>query len=141
VTQTQYQSTLKKISEDVKANAAAIKTVSARVDSLAADQKKQAELLKKDGFGRKKELAQLKNGLQMASILPLITSKSITLASATEIGGTQVAAGTKISVAPDALTALLPMFLLGDGLGGGGSGGDSNNMLIMALALSGSLGK
>ncbi len=148
VTQTQLQSALGKISKDVKANAVGIKTVGGRVDAVSAEQKKQGEVLKKQAGERKQEIGKLKSGLQMASILPLVTSKPPITTTATDtIGGVSVATGTKIAIAPDALTALLPMFLLGDGLGGsssgsgGNSGGDSSNMLILLLALSGGLTK
>lgn len=137
VTQAQLQSALSKISADVKANAAGIKSVGARVDTVRSDQAKLTALVKKDNDARRKELAKLKSGIQMSSLLPLLTSKQITIARETDIGGTTVPAGTKLSVAPDGISALLPMLLLGDGLGG--SGGDSSNGLFLALALSGGL--
>lgn len=140
VTQAQLQSALGKISKDVKANAAGVKTVGARVDTVNAEQKKQSDVLKKEIVARKKDLSKLKSGIQMASILPLVTSKSIVTTSEATIGGVTVPAGTKLAVAPDTLSALLPMFLLGDGLGGGGGeSGDSSNMLFLALAVGGGL--
>jgi hypothetical protein len=137
VTQAQLRSALAKISKDVKANAVAIKTVGRRVDSVAAGQKKQARQLKRD-------LAKMRNSVQMAAILPLLTAKTITVTNDTTIGDTPVAAGTKLAVAPDTLTALLPMFLIGEGGYGtsanaGGAGGESSSMLFLLLALTGGL--
>jgi hypothetical protein len=136
VTQAQLQTALGKISKDVQANAAGIKTVGARVDSLAAEQKKQGDLLRKEIVERRKELGKLKSSLQMSSLIPLLMSKTVTVTNATTIGGAPVEKGTKLLIAPDTLGALLPMLLMGDGLGGGG---DSGNTMILALALSGGL--
>ncbi len=140
VTEAQLKVALAKVSKDVQANAAGIKSVGARVDSVAADTRKLGELVKKEGVERRKDLAKLKNSMQMTSLLPLLTSKSVTVARDTQIGGTDVKAGTKLSVAPDGIGLLLPLLLLGDGFGGGGSGGgDSSNTLLLVLALSGGL--
>lgn len=133
VTQVQLQAALAKVSKDVKANAAGIKSVGARVDAAAAAQRRQAALAKREAARRKTEMTKIKSSLQMAAILPLITAKSITTTQ--EAGGIPV--GSKLQVAPDAMTAMLPM-MLGDGFGGG-SGGDSTNMMFMALAMSGGL--
>jgi hypothetical protein len=136
VTQQQLTAALAKISKDVKANAAGVKTVGARVDSVVAEQKTQAAALKKEIADRRKESDKLKQNLQMASLLPLLTSKSITTTEATEVGGAAIPAGTKLSVQQGGAGALLPLLLLGgDGLGGG----DSSNTLLLVLALSGGL--
>lgn len=128
VTQAQLQAALSKISKDVKSNAAGIKTVNGRVDAISSEQKRLMA-------SNKKEIEKLKSGLQMAAILPLLTSKTITVPAGGDIGGTRVTAETKLQVAPSGISALLPMFLLGDGMGGG----DNSNMLFMALALGGGL--
>jgi hypothetical protein len=139
VTQTQLQVALEKISKDVKANAAGLKTVGARVDTVAADQRKQAEALKKEAVARRREAARAKSNAQLGAILPLVLSKSITVAKEVTIDGTTIPAGTKLAVAPDPLAALLPMFLTGgNSSGSGGSESDGSGMLLMALALSGS---
>lgn len=135
VTQAQLQSALGRISKDVKANAVGIKSVGGRVDAVAAEQRKQGELLKKEITERRKDLAKLRSNIQMSSLLPLLTSKSITVTEADTIGGTPVPAGTRLAVAPDTLSTLLPLLLTGDGLGGG----DSGNSLLLVLALSGGL--
>jgi hypothetical protein len=134
VTQVQLQTALNKISKDVKANAAGIKTVGARVDTVAAAQTRQAQALKKESAQRKAEIAKVKNSLQMAALLPLITSKTVTTTGAVD----GVPSGTRLMVAPDTMAMLLPMMLMGDGLGGG-SGGDGMNMLFLAMAVSGGL--
>lgn len=139
VTQAQLQAALAKISNDVKANAAGVKAVGVRVDAVAAEQRRQNDAAKKEATKRREELSKLKNGLQMSSLLPLITSKSIEVAETTDIGGTRVEKGTRLQVAPDTLSTLLPLMLFGDGLGG--SGGDNSQSLLMVLALSGGLGK
>lgn len=137
VTQAQLQSALAKISKDVKANAAGVKAVGARVDTLAAEQRKQGEVLKKEAADRRREMAKLKSNLQMSALLPLLMSKSITVAKEATIDGTTIPAGTRLAVAPDTMAMLLPLLMGGDGLGGGG---DSSNTLLLALAVSGGLG-
>ncbi len=139
VTEAQLRTALAKVSRDVKTNAVAITAVGKRVDTVLAEQRKQTDLLRKEIKDRKTEEAKMKSNLQLTSLLPLLTSKSITTVAADTIGGAPVAPGTKLAVSPDSLGLLLPMLLLGDGLGGGGSGGDGSNMLFLALALSGSL--
>jgi hypothetical protein len=139
VTQVQLQAALEKISKDVKANAAGLKTVGSRVDTVAADQKKHAEVLKKESTDRRREIARMKSNAQMSAILPLVMQRSITVGSADTIGGTTIPAGTKLSVAPDPLAALLPMFLTSGNGSSNSSGGDNSGMLLMALALGGGL--
>lgn len=135
VSQRQLQETLHKIENDVKANAAGIKAVGARVDAAAAGQKKLSAVVKKEAAGRRKDLAKLKSGMQMAAILPMLTTKTITVGSDAMIGGTAIPAGTKLQVAPDGMGAMLPLLLMG-GLGGGG-GDDSGNTMLLALAFAG----
>ena len=134
VTQPQLQSALARSEKDVKANASAIKTVNGRLGSLSSDQQRHASLLKREVAARKKETEKLKGNLQMATLLPLLsTGGSVTTTTATEIGGATVPAGTRLQTAPDSFSALLPLLLLGDGLGGGG---DSSSGLLLALVLS-----
>jgi len=137
VTQAQLQAALAKISKDVKANAVGIKTVGTRVDGVAAEQKKHTDALKKEIAARRRETAQLKSNMQMSAMLPLLTSKSITVPAGGTVGGKVVDKETKLMVAPDGFAALMPLLMFGDGFGGGS--GDSSSGLIMALALSGSL--
>jgi hypothetical protein len=137
VTQAQLQSALSKISKDVKSNAAGIKGVNSRVDAISTEQKRQMVMLKKNVTESNQKIEKLKSGIQMASILPLITSKTVTVpaASSAAVFGKAVTEDTKLQVAPSGISALLPMFLMGDGMGGG----DSSNMIFMALALGGGL--
>lgn len=139
VTQAQLQTALAKVGKDVKTNAAAIKTINGRINTLSSEQSRQAAALKKEIKDRKAESAKLKNNIQMATLLPLLTKKSLpATASEGTIGGTTVPAGTKIATEGDTLSTLLPIFLL-SGSGGMGGMGDDSNMLLLALALSGGL--
>ena len=128
VSDARFQAALAKISKDVKTNGAGIKSVNGRVDALSDAQKRQAA-------SHKQEIAKLKDGVQMAALLPLISGKTVTVASGQSVGGTQVTEETKLQVAPSGISALLPLLLIGDGAGGG----DSSNMLVLALALSGGI--
>lgn len=135
VTQTQLQTALERVRKDVKTNGDAIRKVNARVNTINSRVDSQAAALKKEITERKKETDKLKNNIQLATLLPLLSKKSITTTSA--VGG--IPAGTKLATEGDSLSTLLPILLLGDGLGGSGSGGDSSNTLVLALALSGGL--
>lgn len=140
VTQAQLQAALAKVGKDVKGIATSVSAVGARVDTVKADQAKQLAMMKKEAAERRKDTAKLKSGMQMAALLPMLTSKTITVKAGTEVGGTKVTEDTRLAVAPDSMAMLLPMLMMGDGFGGG-SGGDSSNMLFLALALSGGFGK
>ncbi|MCB8978730.1 MAG: hypothetical protein H6657_15015 [Ardenticatenaceae bacterium] len=140
VTQTQLQTALERVRKDVKTNGVAIKKVNSRINTVNSRMDSQTSALKKEISERKKETASLKNNMQMATLLPLLTKKSLPATKEEgEVGGTTVPSGTKLATEGDSLSTLLPILLLGDGLGGSGSGGDSSSMLFLALALSGSL--
>lgn len=137
VTQPQMAQALLRISGDIRANGAAIKTVGARAE---ATERRLTGVVKKEASDRRKALAKIKSGMQMAALLPMLTSKTITTRQDDELGGVEIKAGTKLSVAPDGMAALLPMMLMGDGFGGGSGGDDGGgNMLFLALAMSGGL--
>lgn len=141
VTQTQLQSALERVRKDVKTNGTAIKKVNTRVNTVNSRVDSQADALKKEVSERKKDTAKLKNNIQMATLLPLLTKKGGLPATTAEdtVGGTPVPAGTKLATEGDSLSSLLPILLLGDGLGGSGSSNDSSNSLLLVLALSGGL--
>ena len=142
VTQPQLQAALERVRRDVKKNGNAIKKVNSRVNAVSSRQDRQEGALKKEIKMRKQETAKLKNNIQMATLLPLLTKpKALTATTAADtVGGAPVPVGTKLTTeSSDSLSALLPILLLGDGLGGSGSGGDSSNMLLLVLALSGGL--
>lgn len=140
VSQGQLQASLTRVQKDVRANAAAIKTVNRRVDGVSAEQGRQAAALKKEVVARKKETDKLKNNLQLATLLPMLSSGS-TVTVTEDIKGTAPADGgaapilipkdTKLQKAADSFSSMLPLLLLGDGLGG-----DSGNALLLAIALS-----
>lgn len=143
VTQIQLQTALAKVSTDVRTNGVAIKKVNGRVNTLSSEQGRQAAALKKEIKERKDENAKLKNNIQMATLLPLLTKKSLSATTAADtVGGVPVPAGTRLATEGDGLSSLLPILLLsGSGGSGGLGGGDDSNMLLLVLALSGSLGK
>jgi hypothetical protein len=143
VTQTQLQTSLAKVGDQLKANSNAIGGLSERVSA-------QTEVIRKEVTARKKETDQLKKDLnqtrQMSALLPLLSKpKSIQLqASAVPTGTSPVPKALVES--NDAFGLLLPLMLMGGmggssgGSGGGGMfGGDDSGMMMMVLALT--LGK
>lgn len=141
VTQTQLQTALERVRKDVKTNGVAIKKVDVRVNTINGRVDSQAAALKKEISERKKDSAKMKNNIQMATLLPLLTQKNLPATTTPDtVGSTPVPQGTKLATGGDSLSSLLPLLLLGDGLGGGsGSSNDSSNMLLLVLALSGGL--
>jgi len=112
-----------------------------------------------------REMASLRNNIQMLTLLPLLTPQSVRVTQHTPSGppprtslrvtnttGTHIGDvtippenlpdltnDTMESEPSDSLSSLLPILLLG-GLGGSGNGeSDSSNPLVLALLLSGSL--
>ena len=139
VSQGQLQASLTRVQKDVRTNAAAIKTVNRRVDGVSAEQGRQAAALKKEVVARKKETDKLKNNLQLATLLPLLSGGSTVTVPADVTGKDAagrdtilIAKDTKLQKAADSFSSMLPLLLLGDGMGGG----DSNNSLLLALVLS-----
>lgn len=128
VTQPQLKSALAKVQKDVRTNAAAIKKVNSRVNTVNSEQSRQATALKKEIAERKKETKKLNDSAQMSSLFSLLTTKTLgTTTSEAEIGGLTIPAGTKLAGAPDPMMALLPALMSGsDG---------NNNMLPLALIL------
>ncbi|WP_062526377.1 hypothetical protein [Demequina rhizosphaerae] len=137
VSQGQLQASLARVQKDVRVNGAAIKTLNGRVDGLRAEQRRQSAMLKKELVERKKDTDKLKSNLQLATLLPLLSSGS-TVTVSEDIKGSGgdgevlIKKDTKLQKAPDSMSSILPLLLLGDGTGG--SGGD-NSMLLLALVL------
>jgi len=85
----------------------------------------------------------MKNNLQMAMLLPMLTApKALDVPDGSVLSDSEgkvthtFSTGTKLAtVKDDSLSMMLPLMLLGDGLGGG----DSSSMLLMVLAMSGGL--
>jgi hypothetical protein len=146
VTQAQLQAGLARVEQQLRTNSAAIQTVSNRVNTVAAEQTRQATALRREIAGQRRDFNQK---LQLFAILPLISrprSEQITVPDANAPGGTRTV--SVLTDSGDGLTALLPLLLVG-GLGGssgsGGSSGtdsstDSSSLLLLAVALGGGFG-
>ncbi|MBF2062894.1 MAG: hypothetical protein IGS39_00435 [Calothrix sp. C42_A2020_038] len=145
VTQTQLQAALTRVSSQIKTNSDAIKTVNTRLNSVSAEQSRQAALLKKEISERKKQdlntKREIQQKLQLLILLPLLIkppSKAITINNETV---------NVLVESNDTLSLLLPLLLVG-GLGGDGMslsgsgsiGGLDTTTLILILALSGNFG-
>lgn len=137
VTQTQLQAAMARVGAQIKTNTDAIKTINARLATIAADQSKHLASQRKATDTLKKDLRQTR---EMSAILPLLTAprapETVTLTEATA----GLPAGTRVVVnppAPDSMSTLLPLMLMsGSGLTGGSGGeSDGSNMLMLALLL------
>ena len=98
--------------------------------------------LQTDNDSLKKQLDSIQSNLQMSAILPLLLNQSLKVVSDNNPGGSaNLSVNEVIEFAQsDPLSAMLPLLMMGGGLGGNGNGsGDSSNMLLLALAVSGSL--
>ena len=94
--------------------------------------------LRQDTNALQKDVAAIKNNVQMAAILPLLLNQSLKVV---KDSGLILSAGETIEFQQaDPLTTMLPVLLMG-GLGESGNGGtdSSSNMLLLALAVSGKL--
>jgi hypothetical protein len=145
VTQTQLEAALARSDGKVKTVADGVSTINARLASLAAMAKKEAETRKKSVDTGNKDL---NSKLQMLALLPLLVTPPTTQ-KVSVVGATlQDETGKTINhlVKPDksSLDALLPLLLVsgmgspgasGIGLGGDGSDG-SMMMLALVLAMS-----
>lgn len=145
VTEARLEAAMAKVGAQIKTNSDAITGVNARLGTLSGYVSGQSTKLKKESEERKKDVSGLRNNVQMAALLPLL-SKPSTKSINQKIEGTELEANDKVLVDKgDSLTALLPIIMLG-GMGGssdgsssgsaGGFGGDSSMMLVLALALS-----
>jgi hypothetical protein len=136
VSQVQLQALTGRISDQLKKNSGAIATVNNRVNTVNTSEKK-------DNTDRKKDLKAINEKIQLLSLLPLLIKPKTQTITADTAGLTK---DSKVLVdSGDTLSALLPLLLVG-GLGSGGlatgsEGGsmDGSMLLILALALSGSL--
>ncbi len=138
VTQVQLQAALADVRRQIGTNAAAIKTLEGRINTLTQEQtrlRRDVSEQKKQTDGLRKELRQTR---EMAGLMPLLMQpKAVALTS--EAGGLRQ--GTKVVVDDgDSFSMMLPLLLFsGSGLTGGGGEGNDNSMMMMMLALS--LGK
>lgn len=121
---------VKELKQDIARNTAAIKKVESTLDKNTAVLDKKINAV---GSDLKKSMQQM----QQMMILPMLMKpelEKITFTGAPGIGENTV---EKASY-KDGTTLLLPLMMMG---GFGGTGTDSSSMMIMALALSGALGK
>jgi hypothetical protein len=141
---------LGKVAEEVKANSAAIRTVSSRVETVASEQAKQSAAIRKEMAERKKrDNAQgrdFQQKLQWLLLLPLLIkpkSEQI-IAKVGEDDRGPVEKNIKVLVEDDdSFSQLLPLLMIG-GMGGGGIGGsgtDGSSDSMMPLLLLLTLGK
>ncbi len=131
VTQTQLQSALAGVAKEVKMNSEAIKAVNARVATVDKDIVSLNAGMKKEAAKQSKEMAKLKNNIQMAMLLPMMMQPTPVTVTQNDCG---IPIGTKLATAGDNLSLMLPLLMLG-GMGGVGAGDDSSNMLMLALTL------
>ena len=117
VSQTQFQASMARASRDFRTSSSAVRSMSSKVDRMQKELKKTREL----------------------AILAPLLSRSNSVTFQTDVGG--IKAGTPIPLdasAQDPFKQLLPLLLLGGGLGGdsgcNGDGGADNTMLL-ALVL------
>lgn len=133
-TSAQLQAAVAKLDQKISINVKGIKSVDSRINTTNTALAKQDIALSKEIKERKNEVANLKNNLQMAMLLPLLTSPTpITTTEKTTIGGVTIESGTKLAtVKDDTMSLLLPFMLLGQG---SGQGFGDNNMLLLAIAM------
>jgi hypothetical protein len=148
VTYSALRQAMENVSTQLKQNAAAINTVSSKVDSTAAALRKEADDRKKAASTSSGDINQK---VSMLALLPLlIAPPTYTIPQGTQIpvqpavGGalpqaTVPAGGIALNPPPVSTTnALLPILLIG-GLGGTGGtapgGMDTTMLLVMALVL------
>ena len=147
VTQSQLQSALGKVRNDVARNARAITALNTRANTLQATATRHGQALTRQAKVNERQTRDLRAGLkklQDNSLMMFLLTRpktSTTLTTPATVGGATLPAGNKILIQPEKDNSLLLMLALSGGLGGsdGASGGGDSNMLLMVLALSGGL--
>jgi hypothetical protein len=129
----------------VKTLSEAATKLSARVNTVADQQERQAMAIKKESAKHEKDIKDLCQKLELLTLLPLLTSPS-TRTIDRDVDGLKK--DDKVLIGgSDGFSSLLPILLLGGcgggsgggGLFGGGEGGSSN--MLLPLLLLGGLGK
>jgi hypothetical protein len=113
----------------------------ARQQLQALSQK--TDQLRQDTTALQKQVASIKNNMQMAALLPMLMNQSLAVVSDTLPNNTAGNLQSQEVIEfqqSDPLTALLPVLLMG-GMGDSSNGGgdNSSNMLMVALAVAGKL--
>jgi hypothetical protein len=125
VRRSELQQALKPISDDMRKNATAIAGATSQVAAL------------------NRSFQGVQGNIQMLTLLPLLAGPQ-PIETTSDAGG--IPKGTKLQVAGDGMTALLPLLLLSGGLGGSTSPGsqapaggmqDPMMMIVLLMALSG----
>jgi hypothetical protein len=148
VTEAQLQAALARVEQQLRTNSAAIQTVSDRVNTVAADQTRQATALRREIAGQRRQTEALRRDinqrLQLSAIFPLLLQRSVTLRE--DVGNSGLRANDRVALV-DQVGAILPLALMGgfgqSGGQGGSPGSDSSSdmtPLLLILALSGGLG-
>jgi hypothetical protein len=161
VTQQQLRLAMARVGDQLKTNSAAVGTLNSRINTVGVSEKR-------DNERREKDLKSLNEKIQLLTLLPLLIKPTFTLPFTVNPAGQQVGSTaatnttttsttvdttkTTVGIQPDqasTLNALLPLLLIGGGLGtssgSGGSGSssdggmDTGTLLILALILSGGL--
>jgi hypothetical protein len=142
VSQVQLQAALSRVSEQLRKSSGAINTVNSRVNAVNKSEKK-------DNANRQKDLKSINEKIQLLALLPLLLKPTAKPLDGTQLPG-GLATGDKVLVdTGDTLTALLPLLLIGGfgssglatGSGSSDGGMDGATLLVLALALSGSLNR
>jgi hypothetical protein len=146
VTQTQLQSALTKVRNDVARNARGITALNTRANGLQAVTTRHGRELVKQTKVNERQTRELRAGLKKLQdnslMMFLLTRPKTTTpvtAANTALGGAAIPVGNKILIQPEKDNSLLLMLALSGGLGGDSGGGGDSNMLLMVLALSGGL--
>lgn len=147
VTQAQLKAGLDRVGKDIRTNGAAIKRVTTQVNKVNKDlltsNAKQDKELTRLGREMTKQSERMKKQNEMSLLLtlldkgPTITTEKATIV----VDPTDATKNVEVVKSVDVKKEnnLLPILLLG-GLGGDSGGSGDNNMLLLALALSGGLG-
>ena len=120
VKRSELQQALKPISDDMRKNATAIAGVTSQVAAT------------------NRSFQSIQGNIQMMALLPLIAGAKPVETTAETAG---IPKGTKLQVAGDSLTTLLPLLLLSGGLGGGNTaaggqaGGLQDPMMLVVLMM------
>ena len=140
VTYSALRQAMDKVGAQIKTNSDAITSVGSRLNTTAAQLRKEFDERKKDSDAIRGDVNQK---VSMLALLPLImTPPTYTIPTGTVVGATTTTAPINISPPATSMTnALLPRLVVGGfgsspGGGSGSSGGMDNTMLlVMALVL------
>ena len=138
VTQTQFEVGLARVGKQVEANSDAIKKVAAQANTITTELGVATARLDKQVSESRKEIKKQSETMLLMTLLakpPAITTTTETLTVQDPANANRNKDVTVVSkVEQGKSDSLLPLVLLS---GNGGFGGDSSNMLILALAFSG----